>query len=554
MRFPIRVTLTAALLGTMSLTACGSSKSSDTTVAKATETTVASETTAAASTESTAAAASAETTAAKAAAGSDVVKLGFQADMQVPDPDVFYETEGLAVVTSVYEGLLRYKPDTAEVEPALAESYTVSPDGLTYTFKLRSGVKFHDGTVMDSAAAQSSFERRTKVNSGPAYMLADVASYETPDPSTFVVKLKQPVSAFTDYLASPYGPKLVSPKTVTDNAGTDMAQSYLKTHDAGTGPFTISKFVPSQNYELTRFDGYWGGAAKVAKIEISILPDISTQRLKLESGDLSMILHGLSVSDIDSLGKNAKFQVKRFQAAYKTMVFVNENKGVFKDPALRTALRSAIDKKTIVDQVLGEGGTVSTQMYPATELAPDLAKDDAPYDAAALTKLVGALPDKKLDIVFQSDSPGNQRMADLLQAQLQAVGFKATTRGLPIPQLFDFQAHPETAPDLLLATVNGDGAHPDTWIRIFMNSTGPLNFLKCSVPAADAAMDEGLHATDAAKVAADYGKAGDLVAAAGCFVTIADVKESIVAEKSLGNIVHQLPTLQTIRFGDLTVG
>ena len=75
------------------------------------------------------------------------VQLAYNADMQVPDPDIFYEIEGNSVTTSVYEGLVRYKPNSTEIEPALAESFEVSPDGLTYTFKIRPNVKFHDGTA-----------------------------------------------------------------------------------------------------------------------------------------------------------------------------------------------------------------------------------------------------------------------------------------------------------------------------------------------------------------------------------------------------------------------
>ena len=99
--------------------------------------------------------------------------------MQVPDPDIFYELEGNSVTTSVYEGLVRYKPNSTVIEGALATKWVISPDGLTYTFTLRPNVKFHDGTPLNSEAMKFSFERRTKVNSAPAYMLADVTSRTT---------------------------------------------------------------------------------------------------------------------------------------------------------------------------------------------------------------------------------------------------------------------------------------------------------------------------------------------------------------------------------------
>jgi peptide/nickel transport system substrate-binding protein len=484
----------------------------------------------------------------------DVINLGFVSDMQVPDPDIFYEIEGNAVVTSLYEGLVRYKPNSTEVEPAAAESFNASPDGLTYTFKLRSGVSFHDGTKLDSAAAKFSFERRTKVNSAPAYMLADVSSYDTPDAQTLVVHLKNPVSAFLDYLAAPYGPKMVSPTLMNKNAGSDDGQTYLKTHDAGTGPFQMGDFVPGDHYDLARFDNYWGGKPQISKIHISILPDISTQRLKLEGGELQMILHGLSKDDIASYENNSKYQIVRFPALFKSWIMVNSNKGIFKDQNLRVALASAVDKKSIVDQVYGKDGAVSTQFYPAGELPEGMAKDSPALDPSKLANAVKGLSNKKVDIGYSSDDARNQRVAELVQTVLQAAGLNATVRGIPIAQIFDLPNHADQAPDLLLSTVNPDAAHPDTWARIFSNTKGSLNWLLCSVPAADTEMDAGLQTTDKAQVQAHYAKAGDLEVASGCFISIADVKDVVVSVAGYSNWVHQLPSLFTVRFGDLKTG
>lgn len=482
------------------------------------------------------------------------VNIPFSADMQVPDPDIFYEVEGNAVVTSVYEGLVRYKPDSTEIEPALAESYTVSPDGKTYTFKMKSGVKFHDGTSMDAAAAQASFERRTNVNSAPAYMLADVDSYSVPDPSTFVVNLKQPVSAFLDYMAAPYGPKLVSPTVLKEKAGDDFAQSYLKDHDAGTGPYTITDFQVGTKYVISAFDGYWGGKPAVKSITMNILPDISTQRLKLESGDLQMIMHGLSVADITSFESNPGFDVKRFPAFYKTFVMVNQNKELFKDKATRNALQSAVDKEKIVKEVFGDNATKSTQIYPAGELPAGKATDDIKFDLSKLTAISGQFAGKTVDLGFTSDDPRNGRAAELIQTDLAAAGITATTRAIPLTQAFSLPDNPDQAPDMLVSTLNPDAAHPDTWARIFMSTEGSLNWLQCSVPEADAQMDKGLNTTDKQVVQDSYAKAGDLLVDSGCFITIADAKEVIVAKKGYAGFIHQMPTLNTIRFKDLTVG
>ena len=145
--------------------------------------------------------------------GSTTLRTAFVVDMQVPDPGIFHGTQGNQVVMSTYEGLVRYKqdPPSNEIEGLLATKWDESADGLKYTFTIRPNVKFFDGTPLDSEALKTGFQRRTEVDQGPAYMLAEVASYETPDPPTFVVNLKHPVSAFMDYLAAPYGPKAISP-------------------------------------------------------------------------------------------------------------------------------------------------------------------------------------------------------------------------------------------------------------------------------------------------------------------------------------------------------
>jgi len=131
--------------------------------------------------------------AAAAETAQTTLRLAFESDMGAPDPDVFYATEGLEVTTSVYQGLLQYADNSTRIVGDLARSWNVSPDGLTYTFHLQSGVRFHDGTPFNSAAVRFSFARRTDIDQAPAYMLAHVESVSTPNPLTVIVHLNQPV-------------------------------------------------------------------------------------------------------------------------------------------------------------------------------------------------------------------------------------------------------------------------------------------------------------------------------------------------------------------------
>jgi peptide/nickel transport system substrate-binding protein len=329
-----------------------------------------------------------------------------------------------------------------------------------------------------------------------------------------------------------------------------MAQGWLKTHDAGTGPYTMTEFVPGDHYLLTAYPGYWGPKPAVTAIHVAILPDISTQQLELQSGQLQMIIHGLSKVDIASYEKNPKFQVQRFPANFKAMLMVNENKGIFKSQDLRTALQSAINRQQIMSNVYGDANSsLSTQMYPTGELPAGLATDAPTYDPTKLAAVAKSLSNKNVDLGYSSDDARNQQAAEIIQTELQAAGLNATVRAITLAAVFNLPSQPAQAPDLLMTTQNPDASHPDNWARIFENTAGSLNWLQCSVPAADKEMDLGLHATTATDVQAHYGAAGDLLQKAGCFDYIADVKEVVVAQAGYSNFVHQESNLFTVKFG-----
>jgi peptide/nickel transport system substrate-binding protein len=211
---------------------------------------------------------------------SHTLNLSFLQDPgQPPDPDVYYAGEGLLLTRNLYQGLLQYKSDTPKrvLEPELATSWSVSANGLVYTLQLRHGVLFHDGTPFTSAAIAPDFARRTAVDGGPAYQVSDVASVTTPDPYTAVITLKTPNTSFLDYLASPYGPVMESPTALAANAGSDSDQTYLETHDIGTGPYTLSESKVGVMYQLKEFPQYWGPKPYYTTVNLPVVDDLSTE-------------------------------------------------------------------------------------------------------------------------------------------------------------------------------------------------------------------------------------------------------------------------------------
>ncbi|MCV7149764.1 ABC transporter substrate-binding protein [Mycolicibacterium pyrenivorans] len=428
--------------------------------------------------------------------GTVTLRMPFLADMQIPDPDVMYEGEGVQVMESAYEGLVRYESGTGKIIAGLARSWTVSDDQLTYTFTLQPDVKFHDGTIADAAAWTKSFERRGKVNQGPAYMVAGVVNTEAPDPTTFVVTLGEPNNAFLHYLACPWQPFAVSPSAVAANSvGDDLAQEWLKTHDAGTGPYTIAEFVPGSHYTLTAFPDYWGGKPAFETVRIEITPSISTQKLQLDSGAFDVVTKGFPIPDVLQYQQNPKFTVVNAVGGVGEAIWLNPHSGIFADKALRKAVQTALDRAAIVETAWG-GLTIAQQgMWPDRTFPTALAPFPAEVDTAPLAAMVPNLASNKVDLAWGADlGAPRQQMAELVQTQLAALGLDVTVRTMPTAEMFDLANQPsEKRPDMLVAFLGGDALHLDTTFRILLRTGAkPLNFYQYSNPELDKLMDEAV--------------------------------------------------------------
>jgi peptide/nickel transport system substrate-binding protein len=470
-----------------------------------------------------------------AGGGGGVLRIPYLADMSVPDPDVFYDIEGNAVILNTYEGLLKYAPDSTNIVPALAESYTVSPDKLTYTFKIRQGVKFHSGAPVTSAAVKAAFKRRLDVDQAPAYMLKPVKSMTTPDASTFVITLKQKINPFLAYLASSWGPKVVGPEAITTNAGKDFGQKWMSTHEDGTGPFKLTAFQRGRQYTLTRNDTYWGGKPAYKQVLIKIIPDVGTQRIELQNGGLDAVMHSFPASELASLGDSVKIVKK--PSFLRLLMYVNTNKAPFNDPAVRAGLRSTIDINQLVKEAYSDTAAPSTGVYPPALLSGQPTLPYKPDDVAAKAAASKAST-KKLSLGYTVDESGvERRVAEIIQNRLKSAGYEVTLKEVQLPETYAYIKHLKTAPDLLLATNTPDAANPDTWARILFYSTGGLNFLGYANKSLDADLDKALDAPEA-QATKLYNAAGQKLIDDNAIFFLGDVKDVFVLRKSLGGIEH----------------
>lgn len=474
---------------------------------------------------------------------STVLRTAYQADIGSFDPDNNFEVAGLGAINAVYEGLVEYEPESTELTGLLAESWEVSDDGTTYTFDLRDDVTFHDGEPMDAQAVMTSFERRQSEDLALSYFLFNVEGMDAPDEDTFVLTLGMPQPSLLDNLASPWGPKVVSPRALADNAGDDNAQSFLNENAVGTGPYELTEFSRGQQYVLTRFDEYWGDAPHFGEIDIAVQADIGQQVLQLQNGDLDVVLHGYPFQQLDDLPEGVvEFT---YNDLGLEMAYVNTH-GVLADEELRGSVVAAANPEGWISDAFSGRAEPAKTLYPQAMLTPD-----EPWQWPKVDDVSDA-PD--IQVVYTAEEAAvQQRVADLLVTQLAASGISATARSAPQEEVLSWVEDPENAPaDIVLAQNNPDSAHPETVAGLFYASGGPLNVFGYSNEEADALFNEGFGAEDIEERDALYDEGGRIIFEDGAFIPLADVQDIIVHRDGLTNLNPRPAIPWNIDFGTVS--
>ena len=466
-----------------------------------------------------------------------VLTVGLLNDIgQPPDPDVYYANHGLAITLNTYEGLVQYKnnTDSGVIAPRLATSWTVSDKKTVYTFKLRSGVTFHDGAPFTSEAVKVSFARRLAVKGGAAYMVQGVASVTTPDALTAVVTLKAPNSAFLDYLASPFGVKMESPTGLTKYAGADDAQTYLQTHDLGTGPYELTGAQVGTQYTLTQYSKYWGTKSPFTTVKLPVYSDVSSLQLALNKGDVSVSVANLPSSSIHSYENTSQFGSYFLPTFQGALVFTNPSRPFFATTQARNAFLQTINQKQLVTQVLGARSTPATTLYAIGMMPAGSNPQQISYNPAVMAAYAKTLPKgTPMVIGYASDSINAQQMANIVSAQLLSDGIQATAQSYPTSQIFGWSADPSKGPDAFIDGNNGpDGGSPYMWGHVFWDKSGGINYFGCNDPATDLLLNQALKTGSTVT----YAQAAQVYAKAGCYMNLSDNKDWVVAQKWLEGV------------------
>ncbi|MBC7738316.1 MAG: ABC transporter substrate-binding protein, partial [Candidatus Saccharibacteria bacterium] len=300
------------------------------------------------------------------------------------DPAEAYEFSGLDVVNNTYDGLVELNPATLEMEPGLAESWSVSEDGLTYTFKMKSGITFSSGNPVTAEAAAWSLQRAVKLNKTPAFILTqfgwsadNVGTMVTGAGDTLTIKVDKPYAPTFLYNCLTAGVASILDAEVLkgqDVAG-DMGGVWLNSNSAGTGAYTLKSYKPNEGYVLTVRPGYWRGDAKIANIFMMHVPEAATERLQLEKGDID-IARTLTPVDLEGMAGNPDLKIQQDVGGQVYYLAFNQKVEQYKNPKFLDAMRWAVDYQGMADTIM-KGTVIPHQSFlPQGYLG---ALDDLPY-------------------------------------------------------------------------------------------------------------------------------------------------------------------------------
>ncbi|HEX7824245.1 MAG TPA: ABC transporter substrate-binding protein [Mycobacterium sp.] len=467
--------------------------------------------------------------------GANTLHVAFFGDISTPNPDTAYDGPELNLVDSAYEGLLDYAPgqQKPQLVGKLATSWKANPDNTQFTFTLRDGVTFHDGTPFDSSAVKASFDRRHAVGQGPAYMVDDVKSVETPSPTQVVVTLTEPNSAFLDLLASPFGPKMISPAALAAHPVTPEGADWFDTHDAGTGPYGYGTFVQGVSYELQANDHYWAAKPAYTTVKFAVLSSMSTIQLQLEQGSIDALIGYTDNVSFADYQANKKLATYAFPSMQTTMLMVNPASPALSDAAVRHRFLSGIDFPTLTRSALGGTAEVTDEVFAKGLVPSNLNQQVIPHDADALANLAsGPLAGKTVRLAYAQNSGAAKALSDNLTAILNTAGIKATSTSLDVGTYYDELKKGADAPDITFYAGFPDTAHPGAWGSVFYAPTGGLNLFGANVTGLADVLAAARRTDDLAL----YGQAARMVSESGYWYSVATSKATVVAQPGVAGI------------------
>ncbi|MPV85614.1 ABC transporter substrate-binding protein [Cardiobacteriales bacterium ML27] len=358
----------------------------------------------------------------------EVLVVGQIAEPKSLDPATVTAVNDFRILVNAYDGLVRYKDGTLSVEPALAESWTISDDGKTYTFTLREGVTFHDGSEFNAEAVKFNFDRMLDENhpqhdTGPfplSFFFGSVDNVTVVDPLTVKFELSEPYAPFLSNLAYPTG-LIVSPEAVKKH-GKDFGRN-----PSGTGAYQFAEWESNSKVVLTRNENYWGGAPALEAVIFRPITDANTRVAEMLSGGIDIMVE-VPPDNLQNFSGSDNYVIHEQAGPHLWFLILNTKEGPFKSKAMRQAINYAINKQALVDNILqGTAEVAAGPIAPAFAWAFNESLSPYPYDPEKANALIKEAGHEGAELTFYVTEGGSGMldpisMGTAIQSDLAKVG------------------------------------------------------------------------------------------------------------------------------------
>ncbi|HEY7033328.1 MAG TPA: ABC transporter substrate-binding protein [Thermomicrobiales bacterium] len=370
------------------------------------------------------------------AAGNGTLIVGTETDIEGFDPGHASALATTRVISNVLEGLLKYTPGTVDLEPLLAtevpslDNGGISADGLTYTFKLRQGVTFHDGTPFNADAVKMTYQRLydksfahyDKTNTS-GFFLAGLTAVDAVDDATVKFTLGAPNAAFME-LSNIYAGRLLSPKAIQEQPPEQWAET-----DNGTGPFTLKSWDKGVKVELARNDTYWGTKPGLQTLIFRPIPEPTARVSALLNGEVDMIVV-VPPDAIEQIKGDSGLAYEQGPSLHYWFIQLNTKAKPFDDVRVRQAVNYAVDKEGLANDILQGSAVPATQPMPAANWSYNPDVKGYPYDpdkAKSLLADAGLSDGFKTKMIIPQSGSGMMipvQMNEYIQGNLADVGIQ----------------------------------------------------------------------------------------------------------------------------------
>ncbi|RWR26197.1 ABC transporter substrate-binding protein [Sinirhodobacter populi] len=368
------------------------------------------------------------------------IVITYKDDVATLDPAIGYDWQNWSMIKSIFDGLMDYVPGSTALRPGLAESYDLSEDGLTFTFHLRPGVKFHNGREMTAEDVKYSLDRVTnpETQSPGAGFFGSIEGFENAgpgglsgvkiiDPLTVEIKLSRPDATFLHVMALNFAS--VVPKEAVDEYGADFGK-----HPVGTGAYSLAEWTIGQRLVFARNETYWrAGVPYLDQITFEVGQEPVVALLRLQKGEVDVPGDGIPPAKFTEVMANPDEASRvveggQLHTGYITM---NVTQPPFDKVEVRRAVNMALNKERIVQIINGRAVPANQPLPPSM---PGYAKDYKGYahDPEGAKKLLAdaGYPDGFETELYVMNTDPNPRIAQAIQQDLAAIGIKASLQNL----------------------------------------------------------------------------------------------------------------------------